>query len=169
MDRRYLLIIVIIILGSINMFFIAESSDIIGSASVSFDGYTVSIPKGFSLMNTNENSVVINNPNSNLYIAIYSIDKDYDYEKFLDNINENNSYKVLSKGTINIKNVTVDSLYYYGPDSRGNVGNRSIFFFEKLDSKFEIQMTNFDYNHREKTIEALTLIVDSLRDDYKMK
>ena len=76
MDKRYFLIIIIFILGCLCMFMVEESSDIIGSASVSFDGYTFSIPNGFTLMNTYDTSIIINNPKTGLFISIYTLEKD---------------------------------------------------------------------------------------------
>lgn len=169
MDKRYFLIIIIFILGCLCMFMVEESSDIIGSASVSFDGYTFSIPNGFTLMNTYDTSIIINNPKTGLFISIYTLEKDYDYNSVLDSLKNNSNNTIFSEGIIDIKNVKVSSLFYYGPNSRGDFNNRSIFFFDLFNSTFEIQMSNFDQNNRDEIINNLIVIVGSLREDYKMK
>ena len=62
MDKRYLLIIVIILICSVNLFLISISSDIIGGASVNFKDYTFSIPKNFDLLSSDDQYVKLNNP-----------------------------------------------------------------------------------------------------------
>ena len=49
MDKRYLLMIVIICVCLANLYIIADFSDVVGSASVDTGNYTFSLPKGFSL------------------------------------------------------------------------------------------------------------------------
>ena len=169
MDKRYFLIIIIFILGCLCMFVVADSSDIIGSASVSFNGYSFSIPEGFTLMNTYDTSVLINHPKTGLFVAIYTLDKNYNYGSVLNGLKNDSNNTILSEGIIDINNVHVSSLFYYGPSSKGDYNNRSIFFFNLFDSTFEVQMSNFNYENRNEIINTLTLIVESLREDYKMK
>lgn len=170
MDRRYLVIIFIIVFGCINLFFISGFSDVIGSASVNCGDYTFTIPNDFNLMSSEESTVVIHNPVSHLTVAISIIDNnDSNFTRDFDRIANNSNNNVLAEGDINIDNITVSSIYYEGPDSKDEVKNRSVFFFKKFDSTFKIQMTNFNFTDRNETIDVLSSIVDSMRINYRFK
>ena len=45
----------------------------------------------------------------------------------------------------------------------------SKFFFKKHGKMFQLSMNSFDYNNRNKTIEILIDIIESLRINYKTK
>ena len=170
MDRRYLVIIFIIIFGCINLFFITEFSDVIGSASVNCGDYTFTIPNDFNLMSADESTVVIHNPVSHLTVAISIIDHNgSNFTADLGRITNNSNNNVFAEGDINIDNITVSSIYYEGPDSKGDVKNRSVFFFKKFDSTFKMQMTNFNFTDRNETVNVLSGIVDSMRINYRFK
>lgn len=169
MDKRYFVIILIIIFCSINLYYITDISDVVGTASVTVNGYTISIPENFNLLNTYEKSVLINNPNSNLFIAIHPLgNKEYDFNKILLNYQNNTKIKIISSGTININNITVDTIYYENYEDAKNPRNCSIFYFKKNDATFRIEMAGFDYNtERDETINILTFIINSIKKDLK--
>lgn len=169
MDKRYFLIIIIVLICVTNMYLISTFSDVVGSASVNIGHYTCSIPNDFNVMNTYDSSVVLNNPNSGLSMSINSHEKDkaYNFSKGASQLSKNPSNNVLSNGTINVGGVQVESIYYSHKDNN-ITSNRSVFYFEKNNDSFTINMENFDYkNDREKTIDILSVIVDSFRPNYK--
>ena len=171
MDKRYFLIIAIVLVCLVNMYAISQFSDVVGSASVNVGDYTCSIPENFNLMNSYGDYVVINNPNSGLYVAIYYYNDStqFNFSKGSADLVNNPSNTVLSNGTINIGDVNIESIYYSHHDSSSDVtNNRSVFYFEKDNVSFKVNMENFDYkNDRDKTIEVLSFIVNSLRPNYK--
>ena len=163
MDTRYILIIVIIIFSGLSLYFIAENSDVIGSASVNFDKYTCSIPTGFKLMDTFENRVSLEGPNG-LNVAIYSSDSSkQNYTSSLNSLSKNSDYKILSNGSVNVSDISVDSIFYYKKNS-GDSSNRSVFYFEKYGSSFRIECNSFNYNNdKDNVINLVGYFVESLR------
>lgn len=163
MDTRYILIIVIIIFSSLSLFFIAENSDVIGSASVNFGDYTCSIPSNFNLMDTFDNRVSLQGPDG-LNVAIYSSNgSKQNYTSSLNSLSKNSDYKVLSNGSVNFTDVSVDSIFYYKKNS-GDTSNRSVFYFEKYNSSFRIECNSFNYDtDQDKIIDFVGYFAESLR------
>ena len=164
MDKRYLLILVVVILCGINLSIIVTNSDVVGSASVSVGKYLFSIPEGFSVDENNGNSVVIQNKDK---VTIYfnsnlgSVDNYDNQLKYIDNTT---TYKILSKGSLTIDNIKVDSVYYQNE----NHTNFSAFYFEKDNNPFKIVLSNFNYdNDRNLTLKYVTDIIQSTHLDYK--
>lgn len=163
MDKRYLLILVIIIICCVNLSIIVNNSDIVGSASASAGKYLFSLPDGFSLQESSGNSTVIqNNKGVRIYLES-SIDKSDNYNRTLDYLENESDIEVLSEGTLNIENITVDTVYF-----QSNNTDRVAYYFEKDNTPFKIVMSNFNYdNNRNLTIEYVTDIIQSIRFDYK--
>lgn len=169
MDKRFILIILIIILGVFNLYIISEYSDVIGSASVDVSKYTFSLPKDFILLNTNnQNDVAIYNTKTGLNIMVSVIPKYNSSYKFA-SINNDTNTTVLSNGTINRNDITIDSIYYNNVNHGNKPPSVAIFYFKKDDASFKITMDNFNYeSQREETIDALLGIIDSIRINHKM-
>ena len=165
MDKRYILIFIIIIVCCVNLSVIANSSDIIGSASVEGGHYIFSIPSGFSLYESNNNHVLIHNGDSGMYIDIFlKISKD-NYQSKLKEINKDKDYIILSNGSLSVEDINIDAIYY---QNVSNHENRSTFYFNKFDNNFRITMLNFNYeNDKNMTIEYISDIVSSVRVNYK--
>lgn len=165
MDKRYFLIIFIAIFCLINLYVIADFSDVVGSSYADVGKYTFSLPSDFNLVNSQDSSVVINNPN-NLYIAVFSLDySDYNYTEGLENLKNSTTVNIVSMGTLNIDNISVDAVYY--EDFKSN-SNKSIFYFHKDNHPFRINMENFDIDNKEYTINALEDIIQSIKLNYKI-
>ncbi|WP_407423095.1 hypothetical protein [Methanobrevibacter sp.] len=164
MDKRYLLILVVIIICGINLSIIVNNSDIVGSASVSVGKYLFSMPEGFNIYENNGNSIVIQNKDK---ITIYfdtNLGSADNYDKRLKYIDNTTTDKILSKGTLTIDNIKVDSVYYQNE----NHTNMSAFYFEKDNNPFKIVVSNFNYNDdRNLTLEYITDIIQSTHLDYK--
>ena len=167
MDKRYFLMIIIIVLSMMNLYVVMTNSDVVGTASVSFGDYIFTSPHNFDLLTKNANYVQIFNSNFGYVSLSYANDNSYD--SFLNSSSKNESITILSKGTINVENITVDSVYYSVKDNKGYQNNMSKFFFKKHGKMFQLSMNSFDYNNRNKTIEILTDIIESLRINYKTK
>ena len=168
MDKRYFFIIIIIFMGCINLFLVASNSDVIGCASVNFDGYTFSLPSGVNVLNTYEKYVQLSDEHLNCYISVSVNDNPYNtFESNLNKLNNSSEYKVLSKGIIDVGNIPVSSIYYQSSDSSKNISNKAMFFFEKDNTQFEIKLSSFSYSDRDKTIDVVSYIVESLRLNYK--
>ena len=165
MDKRYLLILVVIIICGINLSIIVNNSDTVGSTSVSVGKYLFSMPEGFNTHENNGNSIVIQNDGVSIYFdtALDSSDTYNNRLKYIDNQTQD---KILSKGTLTIDNIEVNSVYYQDV----NHTNNSAFYFEKNNKPFKIIVSNFNYNNdRNLTIDYVTQIIQSTHLDYKSK
>ena len=165
MDKRYLLILIIIIICCINLVIIVNNSDVVGSATATAGKYVFSMPSGFSLYENNGNSALIENNNElSIYFESNLTDSDT-YNNLLNKINNESNDKILSKGTLNIDNTSVDTVYF---QTTHNV-NKSAFYFEKDNTHFKIVISNFNYDADSNlTLSYATLIIKSTHYNYKM-
>ena len=86
------------------------------------------------------------------------------YDNQLKSIDNTTTYKILSKGSLTIDNVKVDTVYYQNV----NHTNISVFYFEKENNPFKIVLSNFNYdNDRNATLNYITDIIQSTHLDYK--
>ena len=167
MDKRYFLIIIIICVCCINLYLISNVSDVVGSASVDVGNYTFSLPEGFTFYGDHSNGVSISNNDIRMLIGLYVPleNKDTFVNKFND-INTSDRYDIISNGTINSGGIVIDSLYYRDVN---DLTNYSTFYFTKFNQNFRILLIGFNYDlDKNKTIDIVTAIVNSIRDNYKV-
>lgn len=165
MDKRYLLILIMIIVCCINLSIIVNNSDVVGSASVSVGKYLFSVPEGFDLHENNGNSAILKNNENKITITFECNLSDSDnYDTRLGYMENDTKYTVLSKGSLTVENIHVDTVYY---QTRDNV-NKSAFYFEKDDAPFKIDISNFNYNNDQNlTLDYVSHLIQSTHLDYK--
>lgn len=165
MDKRYALILIIILGCCINLFIISHSSDLIGSASVECGNYIFTMPQEFSLYNSYINQVHLHDSKTGMNVYVYSkLDKSDNYDNKLKEIPAK-GYTILSNGTIKAGDFEVKSVYYV---NNNNHQNRSTFFFEKDNNQFRVLMTDFNMDaDRNATIDYIVKIVESIKYNYK--
>lgn len=165
MDKRYILILIIIIICLANLSIIVNNSDVVGSATATAGKYLFSVPHGFSLFEKHSNSAFIRN-NDDMSIYYQSdLNNSDTYDKRLSYLDNESDDKILSKGSFNLDNISVDTVYY----QTINNTNKSAFYFEKNNTQFKIIMSNFNYNtDRNLTLEYATIIIRSTHYDYKL-
>lgn len=166
MDKRYGLILIIIIVCCINLFIISNSSDVVGSATTECGNYMFSMPLGFTLYDSGNNHVLIHDSKTGMNINVYSnLDKSDTYNNKIKEI-KGEGFTIVSNGTINVGDIDVKSIYYTKNDSTHP--NRSTFFFTKDNEKFRILITDFDLNSdRNATIDYVSDIINSIKYNYK--
>lgn len=166
MDKRYLLILIIIVVCCINLSFIVINSDVVGSASVSVGKYIFSMPEGFSLSQDNGNSVVIQNGDGVVIYLESDLSESDTYAKRLVYIENETDDEILSEGSINVSDISVDVVFFQSTNNT----NKSTFYFEKDNVPFKMVMSGFNYNaDRNQTLDYATFIIQSLHKDYKSK
>lgn len=169
MDKRYFLIIFILIMGFTSLFFISNNSDMIGTASVNVGNFIFSLPGGFILGHSESDSVALYNPDNNLNMNIQLVNGSDTYESQLNWMQNSSSYIILGKGSININNVVVDSIYNKHYYNNNKYTNSSIFYFNMYDNNFKIEITGFDYDkNQNQTIQCLVDVITSLKPNYEM-
>ncbi len=170
MDRRYYLIILILIACCINLYIVADNSNVVGTASVTFDKYIISLPLNYEVTGQYGSYVQIHN-NDIGFLAIQCKNDSfvYNYSSVVNELNKKYNCTILNNGTINTNDIPVNTIYYKTVDEKNFVNNRSIFYFEKYGKTFQIEMNGFNYdNDVNKTIDTLTYVVESLRVNYKI-
>ncbi len=168
MDKRYFLMIFIIIVCCSNLYFVSEYSNVVGSASANFKEITFSLPPHFDIVSSNNKYVQLFNQDFGYINVAYSdLNSSATYKNRLDLLENSSNDKILSCGTINYNNINVDSVYFENNDSDGTINNQSAFYFTKDNLLFRIEMITFDSNNRNSTIDNLKFIIDSIRYNYK--
>ena len=167
MDKRYLLIIVIILICSVNLFLISISSDIIGGASVNFKDYTFSIPKNFDLLSSDDQYVKLNNPDIGwIHITYDDIRENNDYKHRINYIENRSDMTILRNGTLNVGNTTVYSVFFQRQDSNSII-NDSSFIFDQYGHRFTISVAGYDYSSYNEIVDTVIFLIESLRHNYK--
>lgn len=166
MDRRYLVIIIIIFICAINLYMISNFSDVVGSASVDIANYTVSLPEGFSLYENNNDNILISNPNKHMRVNIYgNINPKDKYINQTQEIKSNSKYILLSNGTDNINGNTIQCIFFR---NIGDNNNCSMFYYTKFNHEFKIYMRGFNYDlQKDDSLKIAEQIVDTTRINYK--
>ncbi len=164
MDKRGILIIIILIVGLSCMYVIASSSDYIGSAITDVNKSTVTLPSGFSIKNTDRSSVELINRQTNEIINVSDLGKqDSALKNFKDEI------KYLSKVSrisdlINSTSI-INNLTVYTIDYNNSTAINHISYVYTYNHTYSIKMTG--YNDTDRASKNLVSIVNSIKPDYK--
>lgn len=170
MDKRYLLIIIILIMGLFTLYSITNVSDTLGSASTTIGKCAFSLPQGFMVEHSDNKYVSLkNNDGVNIHIKIADSKID-NYNNTL-NYLSSNGIPIISSGSINVKNIVIDSVFYnktqYNSTTNGKENIYGVFFvFNKCGSTFVIEVTHFDYGNKNEIIQYVSFIVQSLDKNY---
>lgn len=166
MDKRYLVIIIIIFICAINLYAITNFSDVVGSASVDIGNYTISLPEGFSLYEEGNDQILISNPNSHMRIRIYStLAPDDTYSNQTQEINSSSKYTLLSNGTVNINGNNIQCFFFQIVEGHDNC---SVFYYTKNNHNFKIFMSGFNYDlQKNESVKLAESIADTTRINYK--
>ena len=164
MDKRYFLIIIVIVVCCFNLYMIANYSDIVGDASIDAGNYTFSLPQDFTLYEQGKNGVLISNSESmNMIIDSVVSDDDNYINRTQDILRGHN--KIYSNGTIDVNGIVINSIFYQNLDNNQNHSN---FYFNKDGNEFKIRVSNFNYDsQKDEVIDIVTYIVTTLRVNYK--
>jgi uncharacterized protein YjaZ len=140
MDKRWLGIFFILIVGIACMYFIVEHSPTVGKAVTVVDEMTVTLPTGFNLLKNHENEVVLlDHQNHTANITILGLG-DTSFKKF------NSTVKSLEKDKDieiqdKIQNSTGNIIFY---KNLTNNKEYSITYFVKDNRTIELKMDKYD-------------------------
>lgn len=164
MDKRYFLIIFIIVIGCINLFVISNYSDIIGTASADFNEVTFSLPPNYELIDTNPKYIQFHNPSLGyMALSYFNGSAENAYNKTIDQINNSSDKTLLSYGVVNKEDTPIYSVFWESTNKNNKVNNESSFYFNELGFCFRIDMGSFKYEDRNSTIDTVIFIVESMR------
>ena len=165
MDKRWILIIIIAIIGLSSMYLIVDESMTVGSAITTFSKTTITIPEGFSVEDTNNNLVTLYNKNNNEKIEIYDFGKGNTIKEMQTNITseilEEEGLNNVTNRTINLEDTEISQTIL----KNGSNSKVVISYFYKYNHTYSIIMTG--YKKLNTTTQDLDCILYTLRPDYK--
>lgn len=167
MDKRWIGIIIILIIGVTCMYFIVESSHTVGEAIVDVNKSLVTMPDGFSKGDSDSSSVYLVNRGTNKSINIQdmgkvdialtkykqridSISNEYDVDDFNNQSTISSDYKIYS---MTYKNITENNQY------------RSVAYIYTYNHTYCVKMTGF--NDVGEINKDLDFLGETIRPDYK--
>ncbi|MBE6499990.1 MAG: hypothetical protein E7Z80_05545 [Methanobrevibacter thaueri] len=158
MDKRWIGIFLIIIIGAGCLYLIISSSDTVGKAVTVCDEMTITLPTGFNLLHSNPKDVtLLNHQNETIFIKIIGLNKDT-LKLFNDKVSSlksNDSIEV--EKTSNENNTHI--VYY----KNLNTGNESIIaYFVKDNRTISMEMNQYP-NYRED----FDFVFDSIVHNFK--
>lgn len=165
MDKRWVLIIIIAVIGLGSMYMIVDNSMTVGSAITTFSKTTITIPEGFSVEDTTNNIVTLYNKKNNEKIDIYDMGKGNHVKEAHSNITavilEEGNFETIKNRTFNIDNTKINQTIL----KNGSKPDFVISSFHKYKHTYTIVMTG--YNKLHTTTHDLNCILSTLRPDYK--
>ena len=165
MDKRWILIIIIAIIGLSSMYLIVDNSMTVGSAITTFSKTTITIPEGFSVEDTNNNLVTLYNKNNDERIEIYDFGKGNTVKEIKTNITseilEEKNLTNITNRTFKLDHTEIDQTIL----KNGSKPCAVISYFYKYDHTYSIIMTGYDKVNT--TTQDLDCIIYTLRPDYK--
>ena len=165
MDKRWILIFVILIIGIFCLYQVVESSTTVGHAIATIDDVIVTIPTGFTNFQSHEKYISIENKNTNEKLFLIHKDKSAD-EAFKKRFYDLESYydiEIKDNTTKEFKNTTVRSVYYINTTENNTEYIES--FFEGCNHTYCVKTWNYEtQDQAEKNIE---FIIETLHIDYK--
>ena len=165
MDKRWILIIIIAIIGLSSMYLIVDNSMTVGSAITTFSKTTITIPEGFSVEDTSNNLLTLYNKNNNEKIEIYDFGKGNTIKEMQTNITseilEEEGLNNVTNRTINLEDTEISQTIL----KNGSNSKVVISYFYKYNHTYSIIMTG--YNKVNTTTQDLDWILCTLRPDYK--
>lgn len=167
MDKRWILILIILIAGCTCMYFIVDSSTTVGNAITVVNKSVVTLPNDFGIGNSEKNSVELIGKHSDEKIYVEDLGKkDVALESFQNNLSEfthDSNYKVIKNTTENIGNITTYKIYLEDY-TKENATNTTIAYIYSYNHTFMIKIDGSNQNQTEKD---LNFVVRTIQPDYK--
>lgn len=169
MDKRWIIIIIILIVGISSLYYIANESMRLGKAIGTIDNVIITLPTDFKISEETQTSSEIMNRNTDDRINIELI-KQKNRAKVLmkDKLEDLKSEDAedINNYTQKISNITTYTISYQNVSSDTPV-NYTVNFINKLNKTFVI--TTYNYDNNATQLKDLTYIIDTIRLDYKVK
>ena len=147
MDKRWFLILIIIIVGAVCMYFIVDSSPTVGKAVTVADEMTITLPTGFNLLkNDDKNVILIDHQNHTAHIRIIGLG--------------NTTLKEYNAKLDSLKNDSEMEIQEHGKNGTGY-----IIFYKNITSNKEYSMTYFFKDNRTVSLKMGTY--DNWQKDWK--
>lgn len=166
MDKRWIYILIMLIVGVALLAFIVDTSTTIGSATVSLSTYTDTLPDSFNIETSKNDYAIFINRKTNEKIYIGDLgkgnltDKKFD-EKVIELKNDENVTDINFTNEI-YNNTSLKTIYY--EKLPNNTINKASFFM-KFNHTFIVD--SYNYHDVNKIDEGAHFVIDTLKKDYK--
>ena len=169
MDKRWIAILISMIIGIGCGYFISQHSTTIGHAIADVSKSTVSLPYGFSVGPTDETSLGLENRNTKEKIYIDDLGSQNiakkRFKSELKEISQSGNIKILDNATIDTPSGLKVYLAHYTDSDKAQLKNQSIAYYYTHGHTFYTKLTGF--SNIGNMDEKLIFISDSLQPDYK--
>ncbi len=166
MDRRWIYIIIIFIIGFAALFYIAESSTTVGSAVIGINTFTTSIPDDYNIENSQNDYATLIKRQTHEKIYIKDEGKGNLTEKVfnekMSSMENNPNITRISQSKEVYNNVTFNVIEY---ERIFNNNTNKAFVFMEYKHTFLIESTNF--KNPNTLTEKTRILLDTLQPDYK--
>lgn len=167
MDKRWIYVIIIFIIGFTAMYYIADTSTTVGKAIVSVNTHLVTVPDSFNIEGNEYNYALLVNRQTKEHIFIKDLGKGdligKNFEEEAGNLETNQNVTKISYTTEKYNQKSYNVIEYETANGKHN----KILFFTENHHTFKIKSTDFKDM---KTLEKNTkFIIDTFRPDHKKK
>lgn len=168
MDKRWIGILIILIVGCCAMYLVVDSSTTVGTAITVVNKTVVTLPSDFSIEDSGNDYAKIINKNTNEKIYIEDlVKKDTaldNYNNQLKKLKQDSGIKILKNSTVNIKNITVYKIDCQNLTTE-NATNISICYAYTCYHTFLIEFKN--YSDNTNLDKNLDYIISNMKADFK--
>lgn len=168
MDKRWIYILIILIIGFSALYYIVVNSTTIGSAIVGINAFIFTIPDSFNIENSDHGFASLVDRDTNEHILVKELGKGKSFNKSIEkellNVESDEDVKRISSTTEKYKDMT-SKVINYEKEPNGTVNKVAV--FSKFNHTFLIKSTNF------KDVDTLNekthFIMDTIKQDHKKK
>lgn len=167
MNKNWIIILAILIVGLFGLYQIVETSTTVGHAVATIDKVVVTLPSGFTNFDSHEKYIGIENRNTNEKI-FFTHNKDGNhtdesFENKLAKLDNSWDIEVTKNTTKTVNNITVKTIFYTNTTENQTEYIES--FFYEFNTTYSVKTLNFDNaTQAEKNID---FIIETLHIDYK--
>lgn len=168
MNKKWILILIFLIVGCCCLFYVIETSSTVGNAITVVNKTVVSLPDEFSIENRENRYSTLLNKNTNEKITIEDLSKgesalDNFKEKLID-LSKNPDINHITNSTLNIDNITAYKIDYQNITKENNSDLCNVYVFT-CNHTFLIKLEN--YNNSTKLNENLDYVITHMTPDFK--
>lgn len=167
MDKRWILIIILLIVGCSCMYLIVDSSTTVGDAIYVVNKTVITLPNDFGIGNDAKNSVELIGKHNDEKIYIEDLGKkDVALDSFKQNLSafsHQSKIKLIKNTTEEINNITTYKIYLQDYTTE-NITNATIAYIYSCNHTFMIKLTG---SNQAQIEEDLNFIVTTIQPDFK--
>lgn len=168
MDKRWILIIIILIAAISCGYLIISSSNTVGNAIVDVNSSTVTLPPGFSITGSEISNVELTKKPTSEKIFIKDLGKNSNakllFDKKLDSFSKNEDIEIFNNGTNSTDEFEYYTIYYQ-EYSKSDLDNQSVTYLNKSGHIYLLKFSGYtDMNQMDENLDT---IIHTLNLDYK--